>query len=64
MRLTPRERQILRMLLRGQTVKQIAAELGISPHTVSRYMQAARDRHDGKPTIVLAIEVARSDQAG
>jgi len=33
-RLTPRQKQITAMKMRGQTIKQIATELGISDRTV------------------------------
>lgn len=39
-RLTPRERQVLDMLLEGKTNKEIAAALVISPNTVKRHLQA------------------------
>jgi DNA-binding CsgD family transcriptional regulator len=38
-RLTPRSRQILDRLLHGDAEKQVAARLGISPHTVHTYVK-------------------------
>lgn len=38
--MTPRERQTLDRLLEGQSEKQIAAELGLSNHTVHIYIKA------------------------
>jgi DNA-binding response OmpR family regulator len=38
-RLTPREEQILKLLARGRTLKQVAAELTISPKTVGTHIQ-------------------------
>jgi len=39
-KLTPRERQVLELLAQGQTNKEIAAILVISPNTVKRHLQA------------------------
>jgi DNA-binding CsgD family transcriptional regulator len=38
--LSPRERQTLRHLLSGDSEKQIAAKIGLSPHTVHIYVKA------------------------
>lgn len=38
--LSPRERQVLMLLLDGDSRKQVASKLGISDHTVSDYMKA------------------------
>jgi DNA-binding NarL/FixJ family response regulator len=32
--LTPRQREVLRLIVRGQRVKEIAATLGLSPRSV------------------------------
>jgi len=37
--LTPRETTILELLIKGQTQKQIALALGISPHTAADYLK-------------------------
>jgi RNA polymerase sigma factor (sigma-70 family) len=39
-RLTPRERQVLRLIARGYAYKDIARELGISTKTVERHVSA------------------------
>lgn len=39
-RLTPRERQVLALLVEGKTNKEIAAALVVSPNTVKRHLQA------------------------
>jgi DNA-binding CsgD family transcriptional regulator len=44
--LSPRVRQTLEMLLTGDSMKQIAAKLGISPHTVNDYTKALYRRFD------------------
>jgi DNA-binding CsgD family transcriptional regulator len=38
--LTPRQRQTLQLLLAGQSEKQIAARLSLSPNTVHHYIKA------------------------
>jgi DNA-binding CsgD family transcriptional regulator len=42
--LPPRHRQTLERLLAGDSEKQIAARLGISPHTVHQYVKALHKR--------------------
>ncbi len=39
-RLSPRERETLALLMTGAPEKQIAARLGISPHTAHDYVKA------------------------
>jgi DNA-binding CsgD family transcriptional regulator len=38
--LTPRQLDVLRLLLQGHAVKQIARRLGLSPHTIEDYLKA------------------------
>ena len=40
MALTPRQRQTLQLLLAGHSEKEVAAHLGVSPHTVHHYVTA------------------------
>lgn len=54
MRLTPRERQVLRGVVRGLTYAQIAVELGITTHTVRTHVHAVLKRN-GQATAPLAI---------
>lgn len=58
--LTPRLRDTLRGLARGRSEKQLAAELGLSPHTVHDYVKALY-RHFGVQSRaeLLALCVAR-----
>lgn len=58
--LTPRLRGTLRGLARGRSEKQLAAELGLSPHTVHDYVKALY-RHFGVQSRaeLLALCVAR-----
>lgn len=44
-RLSPRQRQVLDLLRRGLAEKQVAAELGVSPHTVHDYVKALYRSH-------------------
>jgi DNA-binding CsgD family transcriptional regulator len=44
-RLSPRQRQVLELLRRGLAEKQVAAELGVSPHTVHDYVKALYRSH-------------------
>ena len=44
--LSPRERQVLLLLLGGDSRKQIALKLGISEHTVTDYIKALHRRFD------------------
>ena len=39
-RLTPREREVLRLIARGYLYKEVALELGISPRTVEHHVSA------------------------
>lgn len=39
-RLSPREEQVVELITDARSVKQIAGNLGISPGTVSNYLQA------------------------
>lgn len=44
--LTPRQREVLRHLLRGSAAKEIASSMNISQHTVNEYIKALH-RHFG-----------------
>lgn len=44
-RLSPRQQQVLGLLRRGLAEKEIAAELGVSPHTVHDYVKALYRAH-------------------
>lgn len=51
--LSEREKQCLRLLYENHSVKEIALELGLSPHTVNEHLRQTR----------RALEVSRSMQA-
>jgi len=42
--LTPHEKRILKLLVEGHTYKSIAAELGISTHTVSFHLRRVYEK--------------------
>jgi DNA-binding CsgD family transcriptional regulator len=42
--LTAREQEVTQLILRGATTAQIAARLGISPHTVNDHLKAIFDK--------------------
>lgn len=42
--LSPRQEQIMLLMSRGKTDKAIAAELGISPHTVNNHIRRVYQR--------------------
>ena len=44
--LTPRELEVLALLARGLTDKEIAGKLGISPHTVTNHVKMIRQKLD------------------
>jgi len=46
--LTPREEQVLSLMARGATNEQIAAELGLSVHTVKQHARAAYRKLDAR----------------
>ena len=58
--LTAREREALALVLRGFTYAQIAAELGITTHTVSHHLRSARTKLDTSSTLQAAVVAART----
>ena len=59
--LTPRERQIARMLGQGKAPKVIAAELGIAPVTVRQMIYRVMEKTDTKTVVHLAVVMAQAD---
>jgi DNA-binding CsgD family transcriptional regulator len=43
-RLSPRERQVIRLVRKGRSTKEIARDLGIKPRTVETYVRRAYDK--------------------
>lgn len=48
--LSPRRRQVLLLLSKGLTRPQIASELGLSPLTVNRHVELARQQLQARST--------------
>jgi DNA-binding NarL/FixJ family response regulator len=55
--LSPRQAGIVRLLLRGYGDKQIAAEMGLSKHTVRTYLKRIFDRFDVSDRTALVLRV-------
>jgi DNA-binding CsgD family transcriptional regulator len=53
--LTPRQRQVLRLVAAGQADKEIAAALGIAEHTVKNHLAALRARAGCRSRVELAL---------
>ena len=56
--LTPRERQVARLLATGQGTKAIAAELVITSRTVYDHTAAIRRKLDTSTTLSAALKIA------
>lgn len=59
-KLTPRQSQIIRLLVRGASQKQAAKSLGISANTVRVHMVNARDRV-GADSIAQMVHIAHDE---
>jgi len=57
--LTAREFEVLRLLLQGETVKDIGERLGLSEKTVANHQSAIRDKLGAKNSMQLALLGAR-----
>ena len=62
-RLTPRQKEILRLLLNGYDAKSVGRELGISVHTVTEHLREAR-RHLGVSSSREAARILRQAESG
>jgi DNA-binding CsgD family transcriptional regulator len=59
-RLTGREAEVLRLIARGRTYVQVAAELGMSAHTVGSHIKNAYRKlevHSAAAAVMRAIEL-------
>lgn len=59
-RLTVREAEVLQLLARGCTYAQVAAALGVSPHTVASHVKSAYlklDVHSAAGAVMRAVEL-------
>jgi DNA-binding CsgD family transcriptional regulator len=57
--LTPKQRQVLDLLIQHKTSKEIARELGISPHTVDQRVQFAKEKLGVDSRSEAAVEYRR-----
>lgn len=57
--LTPREREVIGLLMQGRRTGEIAAALCVERRTVKAHIKHARDKADAKTTIELVAKVAR-----
>lgn len=62
-RLTPRQKEILRLLLNGYDAKSVGRELGISAHTVTEHLREAR-RHLGVSSSREAARILGRAESG
>jgi DNA-binding CsgD family transcriptional regulator len=56
--LSKREREILQKIANGATTKEVAAELGISPHTVKTHLERIFEKlgaNDRAQAVAIAI---------
>lgn len=58
-KLTPRQREIVRLLVAGDSQKEIARKLGLRYGTVRQHVMRARNRGDCRSTTEIAVKVAR-----
>lgn len=60
--LTPREQEVLRLLMQGRKPGEIGAELCISRNTVKTHLRQMRDKAGARTTVELAARVAREGE--
>jgi DNA-binding NarL/FixJ family response regulator len=58
-RITPRQREVLKLVAQGRTTREIAALLGLSPRTVDTHRAELMERLGVRDTIGLLREAAR-----
>jgi len=58
-RLTAREADVLRLLARGRTYSQAAAELGMSAHTVASHVKNAYRKLDVHSAAAAVLQAVR-----
>ena len=64
-KITPRDRQVLRLLVQGCSNKEIAAQLDISPRTVKQHLRTLFLRaviKDGRKRVRLATAMFQKEQ--
>lgn len=61
--ITPRQREIVRLRLRGLGRREIAHRLGISPETVRDHLDEARARTGAADEVALLLAISREEWA-
>lgn len=61
MKLTPAEREVVDLLARGLSYKEIAHKLGKRPGTVSTQVHSARSRIGARTAIELVVLAVKDD---
>jgi len=61
-KLTPRQREIARLLADGLTQRQVAYQLGIKSRSVYNHTQRMRDRTGVRSTVTIAVKAAMEMQ--
>ena len=54
-RITPREREVMHLLAHGLSSRKIAAEMGISFHTVESYRKKLLQKFKSKTTVEMIL---------
>jgi DNA-binding CsgD family transcriptional regulator len=62
--LTRRERDVFDLIARGETTRQIAATLGLSPHTVSQYVRRMMSKTGATSRAALVSAVLTAAAGG
>ena len=63
-RLTPREHEVLRLMIRGLNNREIAAELGIAYTTVRSHAQAVIEKLDARSRLHAVARASHADSGG
>ena len=53
---TPREKEVLELLLQGKTIKQISSELNISTHTINAHVEHIYSKTNSHSRIELLLK--------
>jgi DNA-binding NarL/FixJ family response regulator len=64
-KITPRDQQVLRLLVQGCSNKEIASQLNISPRTVKQHLRTLFLRagiKDGRKRVKLATAIFQKEQ--
>jgi DNA-binding CsgD family transcriptional regulator len=59
--LSPREREVVRLMLDGMTNRQIASELSKSPDTVAAQLKSAMRKYGVTSRTALAVSVTQAE---